>query len=223
MKRVQGESVEMELEMSRSLAPAVEGRNSVLLIAELLHRSRNEYARGISLASLIAARSCSEETKAALGQVVDYLRRSVETQRLLCPPIRPGARNFAENLTELCRAMTASFDLEQRGITLLLRVDEPLWLDSRQSWRIGLIVFELVNNACRHAFEGRGGCISVAVAAAPSRMVCRVSDDGASASHFAPGLGTDIVDALAAELGGVIERRHTDRGTDVTVSIPREA
>ena len=214
----------MELEINKSSRSfAEQGDGSLLLIAEFLHRSRNEYARGISLASLVAAKSCNQETKAALGEIIDHFRRVVETQRLLCPPIGGGVCNFAENLTELCRAMTASFDMKDRGITLLLSVDEPLWLGSGRAWRAGLIVFELVSNACRHAFNGRSGGISIAVAIMSAQIVCRVSDDGASASCFESGLGTDLVGALVAELDGFVERRRSERGTTVTVSFPREA
>lgn len=214
----------MELETKKPLwSVAGQGDGSTLLIAEFLHRCRNEYARGISLASLIAAKSCNQETKAALGEMIGHLRRAVETQRLLCPPIGGGVWDFAESVTELCRAMTASFDMEERGITLLLAVDEPLWLDSRRCWLAGLVIFELVSNACRHAFGASSGRISIVIAGVPAGIVCRVCDDGVSASRFKPGLGTDLVDALVAELDGFVERRHSDRGTVVTVSFPREA
>jgi two-component sensor histidine kinase len=214
----------MELETNKPLSfPLGRADGSTLLIAEFLHRSRNEYARGISLASLIAARSSSQETKAALGEMVGHLRRAVETQRLLCPPIWGGVSDFAESVTELCRAMSASFDMEGRGITFVIAVDEPLWLDSKRCWRAGLVIFELVSNAFRHAFRGRSGRILIAIARETNRVVCRVSDDGVSASCFKPGLGTDLVDALVAELDGLVERRHSDHGTVVTISFPREA
>lgn len=214
----------MELEMPQ-FSPCQAGLEcgSALLLTECLQRSRNEYARAISLASFIAARSCNPETKAALGEMIDHLGRTAEMQRLLCPPIGSGVRDFNENLIELCRAMTASFDMEGRGITLLLSVDEPLWLDSRRSWRAGLVIFELASNAFRHAFDGRSGCISIAIAAASGRVVCRVSDDGVSASRFEPGLEIDLVDALATQLDGFVDRRRSDHGTIVTVSFPREA
>lgn len=205
-----------------SRSPVEQGGGSMLL-AEFLHRSRNEYARAISLASLIAARSCSQETKAALREVTDHLHRTAETQRVLCPPISGGIEDFTENLSQLCRAMTASLQMEGRGITLLLTGEGPMWLDVGRSWRAGLVIFELASNACRHAFDGRSGRVSIGVTTASGEIVCRVSDDGASPSSFRRGLGTQLVDALVTELDGFVERQFGECGAVVTVSFPIES
>jgi two-component sensor histidine kinase len=86
-----------------------------------------------------------------------------------------------------------------------------------------LIIFELISNACRHAFGDHGGRISVAVTTTRDQIICRVSDDGRPASTFERGLGTSLVDALAAALDGFVERQFTDAGTSVAVSFPADA
>lgn len=198
------------------------GDGSLLMVAEILHRNRNEYARVISFASLVEAKACNQETKEALQEVIEYLHRSADTQRVLCPPIGEGVGEFTEYLTRLCSAITASLEMERRGITLLLTVEEPIWLDVRRSWRAGLIIFELASNALRHAFDGRPGHVSVAVATESGRIVCRVSDDGNAASTFGSSLGTHLVDALAVQLDGFVERRFNHRGSVATVSFPKD-
>jgi two-component sensor histidine kinase len=209
--------------MTYSLQPS-RGQSdaSFLMVAELLHRIRNDYARIISFASLMSARACDQETKLALREITDRLHNAAETQRLLSPPTWQGIGEFTETLTRLCGAISTSFEMERRGVALLLTVDELVFLDAGRSWRACLIIFELISNACRHAFGDRGGRISVAVTTTRERIICRVSDDGRPASTFERGLGTSLVDALAAALDGFVERQFTDGGTIVTVSFPAD-
>jgi two-component sensor histidine kinase len=196
---------------------------SFVHVAELIHRVRNEYTRAISFAFNIAARSSSRETKSALDEVINHLHAAAEMHRILRPPHEDGLVDFTDRITQLCRAITSSSEISHRGIILLLAVDEPVLLEAFRCWRASLIVSELINNACRHAFSGRPGRISVAIHTAFDRVVCQVSDDGSGAASFEPGLGTHLVDALGTELGGCLERRFTESGTTVTLSFPKDA
>ena len=197
--------------------------DSFLQVAELLHRIRNDYARVISFASQVATRSSSQETKSALGEVINHLHTTAETLRVLRPPPAEGLVDFAYNLTRLCRVVTTSFKTEYRGIALLLSVPEPILLDAVRCWRASLIVFELVDNASRHAFGSRSGRITITVAATSDRITCQVGDDGSSASTFEPGFGAHLVDALAAELDGFVARQLNENGTTATLSFPRQS
>jgi len=196
---------------------------SFLHVTELLHRTHNEYARAISFASMVAASSSNQETKAALAEVISNLDTIAEAHLVLRPPLVEGLVDFADNLTRLCGATATSFEMKRRGITLLLVVAEPVFLDAARCWRANLIVFELVYNAFRHAFGPRAGCIAVTVATASERISCQVRDDGSSASTFESGLGTHLVDALAAELDGFVERQFSEWGTTVTLSFPKQS
>jgi two-component sensor histidine kinase len=209
--------------MTHSLQPQ-NGQSgaSALLVGELLHRIRNDYARTISFVSIVSSRSRNQHAKMALREITDHLHNAAEMHRLLSPPIGEGTGELTEILTRLCRAVTASFEMEGRRIGLLLTVDQLVFLDVERSWRACLILFELINNARRHAFSERGGRISIAVTTAHGQIVCRVSDDGCLAAPFQRGLGTRLVDALAAALEGFVERQFTDGGTIVTISFPAD-
>jgi two-component sensor histidine kinase len=203
------------------LSSQSQGEQSFLHVAELLHRVRNEYARAISFAFKVAGDSSSQETKSALNEVIKHLYGTAETHRVLRPPHEEGSVDFTDKITQLCRAMTSSSEAGHYRINLLLAVDEPVLLDAVRCWRASLVVSELINNACRHAFASQAGRISVTVSATSERILCEVSDDGSPASSFYPGLGTHLVDALAAELGGSVKRRFADCGTTVTLSLPK--
>lgn len=190
-----------------------------LYATELLHRVHNEYTCAISLATKLAANS-STETKAALAQIVEQLFALARAHEVLRPPTAIAVADLGASLTQLCQAMTSS-RLAQRGIELCLSISRPVLLDVKRSWRAQLIVSELITNASRHAFGTGAGCISVTVECVLGEVVCCVSDDGSAADAVKRGLGTELIDSLAADLGGRVERQYAMSGTTVTLSFPR--
>jgi two-component sensor histidine kinase len=203
---------------SRSTVEPID--RSLLYVTELLHRVQNEYTKAISFASMMATQSPNPEAKAALCQVIDHLHALAKVHRTLRPPLSGQLVDFTADLEQLCRTL-ASAGLDKRGIALHLTVSGSVLLDGARCWRANLILSELITNASRHAFVTRGGRISIVVTMAWGWIVCRVSDDGSSAPTPKPGLGTQIVDALTADLKGDIERMYTESGTAVTLSFPK--
>jgi two-component sensor histidine kinase len=204
-----------------SSQPSVNAADRPLLyVTEFLHRVHNEYTCAISLATRLATRSSNEETRDALAQVIDQLHALAGTHQILRPPLTIALADLGANLTQLCRAMTSS-RLAQRGIELNLAITEPVLLDAKRCWRAELIVSELITNASRHAFVSQAGRISVAVKTAAGQVVCRVSDDGSPTATFKRGLGTELIESLAADLNGYVERLHKASGTSVTLCFPQ--
>jgi two-component sensor histidine kinase len=137
---------------------------SLLHVAELIHRIRNEYACAISFASLMAAKTHSQETKAALGEMIRHLHSVAQAHNVLWPPFSEGMADLSETLMQLCQTVAGSSEIEHRGITLLYSFERSVMVEAGRCWRAGLIVSELINNARRHAFGARSGNISVAIA-----------------------------------------------------------
>jgi two-component sensor histidine kinase len=94
--------------------PASAPSGTFLLLSELIHRTSNEYARAISLASLMAARSSNSETKVALNEMINQLLATAEAHRALRPPITEGLVDFTSSLARLCGAITNSAEMKQR-------------------------------------------------------------------------------------------------------------
>ena len=191
----------------------------LLYLTELLHRVGNEYASAISLASVMASRASSPEAKSALETVIEHLVQLASAHRVLLPPVVDGTADLGDYVTRLCQAKVAA-ELERRGTTLRLAVVSSVALDHVRCWRVGLIVSELITNAARHGLPPGRGEIFVSVAANAAQVVCRVSDNGAATAAFRPGLGTRLVDALAAELDGYVERRFGEDGATITLTFP---
>ena len=194
----------------------------LLYLAELLHRVKNEYAIAIALASVTASRSSSQETKGALAQVIECLTRFAKTHRLLSPPAFEAVADLGEYLTQLCEIKVET-ELGPRGIRLHLAIPHLVTLDNARCWRVGLIVAELITNAARHDASSGPGEIFVSVGFDAGQVVCRVCNNGPITSNFRPGLGMSLVDALAAELDGGIERRFGENGAMITLSFPAQS
>jgi two-component sensor histidine kinase len=192
-----------------------------LYLAEFLHRVHNEYTCAISLANRLAARSAHEETKTALAQIINRLHALAASHQMLRPPLTTASADLSATLTQLCHAMTSS-GIAERDIELHLAVTEPVMLDATRCWRAELIISELITNASRHAFTSQAGRISVAVETAAGQVICRVSDDGSPPATLKRGLGSELVDALAADLDGYVERIHKASGTTITLFFPED-
>jgi two-component sensor histidine kinase len=192
-----------------------------LYLAEFVHRVHNEYACAISLANRLAARSAHEETKTALSQIINRLHALAASHQMLRPPLTTASVDLSANLAHLCHAMTSS-GLAERNIELHLAVTESVMVNAERCWRAELIISELITNASRHAFTSQAGRISVAVEIEAGQVICRVSDDGPPTATLKRGLGSELVDALAADLDGYVQRIHKASGTTITLFFPQD-
>jgi two-component sensor histidine kinase len=191
-----------------------------LYIDEIEHRVANEYALAVASISRLAARSADAGVKAALGDTAQRLRDYADAHRALQAPLHAGPADLAAYLRRLSDAIVRA-SLAERGITFTL-IEQSIDLDASRCWRVGLIVSELITNAVRHGFAGGPGAITLEMARGPGLVHCRISDDGRPASGAPPGKGALLVDSLAGELGGFIDRRFGEGGTTVVLSFPED-
>jgi two-component sensor histidine kinase len=65
-----------------------------------------------------------------------------------------------------------------------------------------MIVFELINNAARHAFkEGGDSEIRASLSWSDPIVECRVMDNGSASGEIQSGHGLKIIDALTSRIG----------------------
>ena len=90
-----------------------------------------------------------------------------------------------------------------------LRLDlDSVTMDGKQAANMGLIINELITNAIKYSFKGKGGGeLSVGLKLEADRIALSVSSDGAELpKDFDPtlskGLGMSIVAGLAQQMGG---------------------
>ena len=192
--------------------------DGALLMRELSHRINNEFTSAIGVISLAAARSGSSEVKAALSDVSDRLHRYADVHRALQMPEYQTYINAALYLQQLCLSISRS-RLEPNNIKLILAV-RPLSIPSDRCWRLGMIVYELITNSARHAFQGTEGKVLVELHSARNFVECRVSDDGKSPRQIQRGCGLSIIHELAKHLDGRLEQSFGMDGSSSLLIFP---
>ena len=100
-------------------------------------------------------------------------------------------------------------------------------LELERAVPFGLLLNELVSNACKHAFkEGASGQIVVQVEEADGDICLDVMDDGVGlpmgfTRRTSIGLGLQIVDTLTEQVKGKLRFLSAQSGTHVQVCIPK--
>ena len=189
-----------------------------LLLREFSHRVNDELASAIRLISVAANRSTSNEARAALGAVRHRLQEQARLHHSLQMPDYTTAIDLAAYLCQLCRAISHSM-LEGEGIGLSLSV-HPLRLDSERCWLLGMIVFGLVTNAARHAFDRRPGSIRLEVRPTGASIECSVTDNRSSAANSLDGQDLAIIEALAAGLHATVDMQSGPDGARTIIDFP---
>jgi two-component sensor histidine kinase len=189
-----------------------------MLLHELNHRTNNEFTAAISAVSLAATRSKNDEVKASLSGVMELLHQYADVHRALQMPECDTLVDAATYLHQLCRSITRS-QLERRKISLVLAA-QPLQLPADRCWRLGMILFELVHNAARHAFSDGEGEIRVELLSVDPFVECRVMDNGSAIGEVRSGHGLKIIDALSKSLSGQFEQKFGSKGSRATLVFP---
>jgi two-component sensor histidine kinase len=182
----------------------------------LNHRINNEFSSAISVVSLAVARSSVKAVKAVLIDVEELLYRYAEIHNALQMPEHDARLDASAYLRRLCHSINNT-ELYQRNVDLVLAFP-PLWLQSDQCSLLGMIVYELITNAARHAFFGENMKIGVELSRVDSFVECMVIDNGSAPINFRPGRGLRIVNELAEALGGRFEQKFGIYGSASVVT-----
>ena len=195
-------------------------REKSILLQELQHRVANSLQIIASVLMQSARRTVSEETRANLHDAHQRIM-SVATLQQKLAVSQLGDIALRSYFTDLCRSIGASMIRDHRQISLDVTADDSMG-SADMSISLGLIVTELVINALKHAFPGdRIGQIDVGYSADGSDWTMSVTDNGVGMptgdTATEPGLGTNIVAALASSLGATVETTDAKPGVRVAI------
>ena len=202
-------------------------RASNIRLEALLHEVNHRVANSLQLVSAFvqlqsagmsdeAARTALEDTQrriTAIGQVHRRLYTSDDVEGV-------DMRDYLAALVEEL-GQTWSTDAAERRI--LLDAD-PVRLPTDRAVSVGVIVNELVSNACKYAYPGTGcGEIRVALRReGDDRFQLAVEDDGIGMAADTPvrgtGLGTKLVRTMAQSLQSAVEYDNSGQGLRATLS-----
>lgn len=193
-----------------------------VLLRELNHRINNEFASLLSLVTLAASRSSNNHVKLALRRVTSLLHNCADVHHALQMPDDDACVvDASAYLRKLCQSIRRS-KLHRTKIGLALAA-RPLSLRSDQCWLLGMIVYELVTNAVRHAFSSDTGEIRVELSLKGSFIECKVLDNGTAPVSKRPGRGLKIIDVLAKRLNGHFDQRFSKQGSTSNLVFPRNS
>ncbi|GLR85251.1 sensor histidine kinase [Bradyrhizobium iriomotense] len=190
-----------------------------VLLKEMSHRIKNEYACVINTIWLRAQKSQSREVRNALSDVAALLMQLSDVHRALTFPDGRHPIEVCAYLQRLCGAVSAA-RLRDRNIKLLLVESEPQFLSAETCWRLGLAVSELITNSCRHAFSRVGGIIRIELSKDGPMVTCCVCDNGRNQGKRPMGQGLRLMQSLVQSVGGTLDYGFGERGAITLISMP---
>ena len=214
-------------EDERKLARELDAKN--LLLKEIHHRVKNNMQVVSSLLSLESDCIDDEQAKAVFIEC----QTQVQSMALVHEQIYRGsslegveAGAYFERLAEYLGGV---HDSGSRRITIDVRADD-LVLPLDTAMPLSIITTELVSNSFKHAFpDSRSGTVTISLARDGDSYDFSVADDGVGYETTGlsrvpgkrKGIGMDLVEALAGQIGGTMERRQSN-GAIVAIRFPVE-
>ena len=213
-----------------SVARDAELETNQLLMRELEHRTKNNFAMVAGLLNLQRRNSSSEDVKLALSAAMARVNSFVAIHESIYTTSSYSAEiDVRQYLMTLTTQLQAALFPGRRVVVALDCAPGVVARD--RVLNFGMIVAELVTNAAKHAFpDDRAGAITVSYGA-PSQgpWVLSVSDDGIGlpdeGTVTAPGsgIGTRLVEAFATAAEGDLMTERLARGTRTSLTQARGA
>lgn len=188
------------------------------LLKEMNHRVANSLQLVSAMVSLQAseldgvARAALDATQRRIGAVAQVHRRLYTSDDV-------ESVDMQEYLGAIVDELGETWCGDARALTL---VADPIRLPTDRAVSLGVIVNELVGNACKYAYAEDGGEIRVMLTReGDDFFLLAVEDDGvgiaANAKPKGTGLGTRLLKAMAASLQSAIEYLPRDPGVRATL------
>ncbi|HEX5776945.1 MAG TPA: histidine kinase dimerization/phosphoacceptor domain -containing protein [Caulobacteraceae bacterium] len=195
-------------------------REKAILLQEVQHRVANSLQIIASVILQSARKVQSEETRTYLNDAHNRVM-SVATLQQQLAASRLGDVGLRDYFRQLGESIGASMIPDHKQLTLDVDADDST-VAADVSVSLGLVVTELVINSLKHAFPGgRAGKILISYQSHGPNWTLSVRDDGVGmptdAPSATPGLGTNIVAALAKQLGARVEVADGHPGTLVSL------
>ena len=207
-------------ELTRSL------ERSRFLLQELHHRVKNNLQIIGSLVSMHRRKAREPETETALASLADRVRAFGVIHDQLYRHDGDSTIELETYLSAICSNLQDAMNAPDRDIRIETAVvSQPVALEFAQD--IGLLVNELVMNACKHAFPSEtAGRVFVELRRVGDKLLLTVSDNGVGltgavdpARASIESLGLMVVQSTVRKLGGGLSIDGTD-GFVAEISVP---
>jgi two-component sensor histidine kinase len=217
--------VRMRMEAERERAEE-QLRESNERLQAMLHEVNHRVANSLQLVSALVhmqARSVGDEAaQAALADTQRRIAAIAQIHRRLYTGNSFNRVDMADYLASLLTDLEETWSTDEAPRTLALSA-EPLALSTDKAVAVGVIVNELVSNACKYAYAPEeAGEVRVVLKNQGDAFVLRIEDDGrgmpADGSAKGTGLGSKLIQAMAATLKTNVEYDAGRKGVRATLA-----
>ena len=218
--RLRRQKIEAEREMreARERAEALLGEvnhrvaNSLALVGSFVYLQQKSLS-----ADHVEARAALADVQVRIGAIAQIHRRLYTSDDISVIDMDAYLQGLVEELATAMSAQVAEHPI--------LLDAEPVQMATDRAVSLGVIVTELVTNACKYAYpKGEPGEIRVMLKRAGDALSLVVEDDGvgipAGQQPKGTGLGTRIVRTMLASLKASQSDDPSHSGTRVVMSIP---
>ena len=186
------------------------------LLAEVNHRVANSLQIVSAMVRMQASGVADEAARAALEDTQARITAIAQVHRRLYTGSDVESVDMREYLAALIAELSATWSTPASPRELRLAAD-PLRLPTDRAVSLGVIVTELVSNACKYAYPDGPGEVRIFLTQEDDqRFRLSVEDDGVGMVDDAPkgtGVGTRLIRAMAQSLDSIVEYDPAHRGT----------
>jgi two-component sensor histidine kinase len=193
-----------------------------VLLREVHHRVKNNLQLIASIINMQLRRTRSEEARTVMRGLQDRVMSLATIHRELYQTSGQSDIQVAELLGNIVRQIGNLAGTAKRRIEIATRID-AVEMTPDQAVPLALLVAEALTNALKHAAAPRGSVPDFALSFlrdGPEAVELCVRNsaagprpalgDSAQEGDEDGGLGSQLIDAFAMQLGGRVERRHDD-------------
>ncbi|PZQ61680.1 MAG: two-component system sensor histidine kinase/response regulator [Sphingomonas taxi] len=191
------------------------------LLAEVNHRVANSLQLVSAMVRMQASALTDEGARAALEDTQARISAIAQVHRRLYTGDDVESVDMLDYLTQLIDELTQTWSTDDRPRALVLKA-ESLRLPTDRAVSLGVIVTELVSNACKYAYPSGSGEVRVTLSRdGDTRFRLTVEDDGVGIGEAPPkgtGVGTRLIRAMAQSMDSIVEYDRTHTGTRAIVA-----
>lgn len=194
-----------------------------LLLREVNHRVANSLAMVGALAHMQAQTLSDPAAREALVEMQGRIGAIAQVHRRLYTSDDIGTVELAAYLDGLIAELNETLALDGEGCRIEIDAD-PATVPTDKAIPIGVIVNELVTNACKYAYpRNHRGSVRVSLRrGSDSGLTLAVEDDGIGWRGTGPaqgtGLGTKVIRAMAASLQSRLDYDPVHLGTRASLT-----
>ena len=191
------------------------------LLGEVNHRVANSLQLVSAMVRLQATALTDPSAREALEDTQRRIQAIAQVHRRLYTSNDVESVDMQEYLGALVDELAETWSTEALPRALSLAA-EPIRLPTDRAVSLGVIVTELVTNACKYAYPTGGGEVRVALRRIDDDIfLLAVEDDGCGIPEDAvprgTGLGTKLIRAMAQSLQTIVEYDPTHTGVRATL------